>query len=99
MYRGEPIGLPELRQTTVKFKPEFIEPAGCMTMVQILQKESENYKKMSHAYFEPEDVVVVGFYDCQKVLQTHKSSFEFNVPQRPVYAYDYFNLYYGKRTP
>lgn len=99
VYRGEPIDLPGLGQTNVKFKPELIEPAGCATMVQMLQKESENYKEMSHAYFEPEDVILVGFYDCQKVLQTRKSLFEFNVPQQPIYANDYFNLYYGKRTP
>jgi len=99
VYRGEPIGLPGLGMTNVKFRPELIEPAGCATMVQMLQKESENYRRMSHAYFEPEDVVVVGFYDCQKVLQTRKSSFRFNVPQRPVFAKDYFDLHYGKRTP
>ncbi|CAI6354632.1 unnamed protein product [Macrosiphum euphorbiae] len=99
IYRGEPIGLPGLSMTNVKFQPELIEPAGCATMVQMLQKESESYRRMSHAYFEPEDVVVVGFYDCQKVLQTRKSSFRFNVPQRPVFAKDYFDLHYGKRTP
>lgn len=99
IYRGEPIGLPGLGLTNVKFRPELIEPAGCATMVQMLQKESENYRRMSHAYFEPEDIVVVGFYDCQKVLQTHKSSFRFNVPQRPVFAKDYFDLHYGKRMP
>lgn len=99
VYRGELIGLPGLGQTNITFKPELIEPAGCATMVQMLQKQSENYKRMSHAYFEPEDVVLVGFYDCQKVLQTRKSSFKCNIPQRPVYAKDYFDLYYGKRTP
>jgi len=99
VYRGEPIGLPGLGLMNVKFRPELIEPAGCATMVQMLQKESENYRRMSHAYFKPEDVVVVGFYDCQKVLQTRKSSFRFNVPQRPVFAKDYFDLHYGKSTP
>jgi len=99
VYRGEPIGFSGLGQTNINFRPELIEPAGCATMVQMLQKESENYRIMSHAYFEPEDVVVVGFYDCQKVLQTRKSSFRFTLPQRPVCAKDYFDLHYGKRTP
>lgn len=100
VFRGENIGLSGLERTKVMFKPVLIEPIGCSTMVQILEKESENYKKMCYGYFEPEDVVLVRFYDFQESSNWKgESSFNFTVPQGSIYAKDYFDFFYGKKTP
>lgn len=99
VFRGETIGLPGLGVTNVTFKPVLIEPNGCVTMVQMLEKESERRKRMSYAYFEPEDVMLIGFYDFAERVASHKSSFAFATPQRPVYARDYFDYFHGKKTP
>lgn len=100
VFRGEKIGLPVLRtKMPLSFRPELVEPADCATMVQMLEKESENYKNISYVYFEPEDVVLVGFYDFPDVTPTRTSSFSFNMPQRPLYAKDYFKYFYNKKIP
>lgn len=100
VFRGENIGLSGLDMTKVMFKPGLIEPIGCSTMVQMLEKESENYKKMCYAYFEPEDVVLLKFYDFQESSNWKcESSFDFTVPQGSIYAKDYFDYFYNKKTP
>lgn len=100
VFRGEKIGLPGLRtKMPLSFRPELVEPADCTTMVQMLEKESESYKKISYVYFEPEDVILVGFYDFPGVTPTRRSSFSFNMPQRPLYAKDYFKYFYNKKIP
>lgn len=100
LYLGESIYLPGLGVTQVKFKPELIEPIGCTTMVQVLEKESEIHENVSYAYFEPEDVMLVGFYDdFQGGVPTRKSSFSFNVPQPAIGVKDYFDFFHRKKIP
>lgn len=99
LFRGETIGLPGLGMTNVAFRPALIEPVGCATMVQMLEKESARRRRTSYAYFEPEDVVLIGFYDFAQRVVTRKSTFGFATPQRPVRARDYFDCFRGKRTP
>lgn len=101
VYRGENIDLTALGMTAVTYKPELIEPAGCATTVQMLEKESEKYSKMGYAHFVPEDVMLVGFYDVQTGASTtpSKRSFDITVAQQPVHAKDYFDYFYGKKKP
>lgn len=99
VYRGENIDFHGLTATRVTFKPEFMEPVSCTVMLQMLEKQSENYKQLSYAYFEPEDVMLVGFYDFPKIAPTRKLLYNFNVPQRPVYTKDYFDFIGDKKMP
>lgn len=95
VFRGERIGLPALGTTVVTYKPNLLEPLGCRTMVQVLERKSERYEGTSYAYFEPEDVMLVGFYDFRPTRL--RSSFSFTVPQRPVHVNDYFGLFHGPK--
>lgn len=99
VFRGEPIELYGLGVTDVTFRPTVIEPVGCTTMVQMLDKQATTYRRMGHAYFEPEDMVLVGFYDFHPMATTLRSSFDAVIPQRPVGVRDYFDFFHGKRPP
>lgn len=99
VFRGETISLPGLEMTKVRFTPEFIEPLDCSTMVQTLEKQSETRMKISYAYFEPEDVILVGFYDFQDTTWTRKSSFNFDMPQQPIHMRDHFDFFRNKKVP
>lgn len=99
VFRGEAIGLPGLDVTKVRFMPEFVEPLDCATMVQTLEKQSETRMRTSYAYFEPEDVILVGFYDFQDGTWTRESSFDFVMPQRPLHARDHFDFFRNHRVP
>lgn len=103
-YRGQTVRLRTLLQTVTTdaaaFKPEFVESLSRAAMLQTLEKQSERYARVGYAYFEPEDVMLVGFYDFpQDGPSTRKRQFDFVVPQRPVYARDYFDYIYGKKKP
>lgn len=95
VFRGERIaGLPaSLGTTVVSYKPELLEPLGCRTMVQALERKSERYERTSYAYFEPEDVALVGFYNFRPSRM--RSSFRFTVPRQPVHFNDYLGLFHG----
>lgn len=99
VFRGETVDLSGLGATDVTFRPTVIEPVGCATMVQMLDKEAMAYKRTSHAYFAPEDVMLVGFYDFCPMATTRRSSFDAVIPQRATGARDYFDFFHGKRTP
>lgn len=100
VFRGEIIDWTTLKITKMTYVPKFIEPVGCTTLVQILEKASGNYGGMSYAHFEPEDVMLVCFYDTQESAQTQRrSSFGVTVAQQPVNTKDYFDYIYGKSEP
>lgn len=98
VFRGETVDLYGLGVTRVTFRPPVIEPVGCAAMVQMLDEHAAAYMRMGHAYFAPEDVVLVGFYDFHPTTTTvRSSSFDAAIPQRPVAVRDYFDFFHGKR--
>lgn len=101
VFRGEIVDLSTLALTNrVAFQPKSFEPVCYATMLQILENESENFKRISHAYFEPEDVLLVIFYDSHGAdASTRKRSSRITVPQWPIYIKDYFDYFYGKKKP
>ncbi|VVC25148.1 Hypothetical protein CINCED_3A012859 [Cinara cedri] len=101
VFRGESIDLSTLgMMTRMTLEPKSLEPVCRVTLLQLLESESEKFKRMSYAYFVPEDVLLVIFYDFQVAdSSTRKRLQRFTVPQWPVYIKDYFDYYHGKKKP